>query len=81
MTPGRLAKKIGYDDFAYDYLPATWGDSDPRKKLIKVRDLPTMCSGLQAMDMGIRDLNTALALPVVQPPETIDQYSSAVVCP
>jgi CubicO group peptidase (beta-lactamase class C family) len=31
----------------------------------------------QAMDMGIRDLNAALSLPVVHPPETVDQYSSA----
>jgi len=76
---GRLPRKIGYDDLAYHDLPATWGDSDPRKKLTKVRDLPTMCSGLQAMDRGIRDLNAALALPVVHPPETVDQYSSASV--
>jgi CubicO group peptidase (beta-lactamase class C family) len=74
---GRLPKKIGYDDFACCYLPVTWGDSDPRKKLIRVRDLPTMCSGLQAMDRGIRDVNMALALPVVHSPETVDQYSSA----
>ncbi len=76
---GRLPKKIGYDDFAHQYLPGTWGDSDPRRKLIKVRDLPTMCSGLEAMDRGIRDVNMALALPVVHPPETVDQYSSAGV--
>ena len=50
---GRLPKKIGYDDFVYHYLPASWGDSELRKKLIKVRHLPTMCSGLEAMDMGI----------------------------
>jgi len=76
---GRLPRKIGYDDLAYRYLPAAWGDSDPRKKLIKVRDLPTMCSGLEAMDRGIRDLDMALALPVAHPPETVDQYSSASV--
>ena len=82
---GRLPKKIGlvrqvgYDDLAYKYLPDAWGASDPRKKLIKVRDLPTMCSGLEAMDRGIRDLDMALALPVVHPPETVDQYSSASV--
>ena len=76
---GRLPKKIGYDDFAYKFLPASWSDSDPRKKLIKVRDLPTMCSGLEARDRGIRDLNMALSLPVVHPPETVDQYSSASV--
>ncbi|RPH30978.1 class C beta-lactamase-related serine hydrolase, partial [bacterium] len=75
----QLPKKIGYDDFAYHYLPAAWSDSDSRKKLIKVRDLPTMCSGLEAMDRGIRDVNMALALPVVHPPETVDQYSSASV--
>ncbi len=76
---GRISKKIGYDDFAYHYLPATWGDSDPRKKLIKVRDLPTMCSGLEAMDRGIKSLDMAMSLPVVHSPETIDQYSSASV--
>jgi CubicO group peptidase (beta-lactamase class C family) len=31
------------------------------------------------MDRGIRDVNMALSLPVVHPPETIDQYSSASV--
>jgi CubicO group peptidase (beta-lactamase class C family) len=77
---GRLPRKIGYDDLAYHYLPTMWSDSDPRKKLIKVRDLPTMCSGLQPMDRGIRDVNMALALPVIHPPETVDQYSSAAVC-
>ncbi len=76
---GRLPRKIGYDDLAYHYLTDAWGDSDPRKKLIKVRDLPTMCSGLQAMDRGIRDVNMALGLPVIHPPETVDQYSSASV--
>jgi len=76
---GRLPKQIGYDDLAYRYLPGTWSNSDPGKKLIKVRDLPTMCSGLQPMDRGIRDVNMALALPVVHPPETVDQYSSAGV--
>jgi CubicO group peptidase (beta-lactamase class C family) len=76
---GRLPKTIGYDSLAYHFLPATWGDSDPKKKLIKVRFLPTMCSGLEAMDMGIRDLNMALSLPVAYPPETVDQYSSAGV--
>jgi len=76
---GRLPKKIGYDDLAFNYLPAEWADSDPRKKLIKVRDLPTMCSGLEPMDMGIRDRQMVLALPVVHPPETVDQYSSASV--
>ena len=74
---GRLPKKIGYDDLAYKYLLAAWSDADPRKKLIKVRDLPTMCSGLQAMDTGLRDLDMALSLPLVHPPETVDQYSSA----
>jgi hypothetical protein len=77
---GRLPGKIGYDDFAYHYLPAAWGDSDPRKKLIKVRDLPTMCCGLEARDRGIRDVNMALALPVVHPPETVDQYSPPAPC-
>jgi CubicO group peptidase (beta-lactamase class C family) len=50
---GQLPKKIGYDDFAYHYLPAAWSDSDSRKKLIKAGDLPTMCSGLEAMDRGV----------------------------
>lgn len=76
---GQLPRNIGYDDLAYNYPPATWGQSDPPKKLIKVRDLPTMCSGLEAMDRGIRDLDMALSLPVVHPPETVDQYSSAGV--
>ena len=76
---GQLPRVIGYDSLAFRFLPAAWSDTDPRKKLIKVRSLPTMCSGLEAIDMGLRDLNTALALPVVHPSETVDQYSSAGV--
>jgi len=58
----RPTKTIGYDSLVYEFLPSTWSNSDPRKKLIKVRSLPTMCSGLEAMDMGLRDLNMAVAL-------------------
>ncbi len=74
---GQISKKIGYDDFAYRYLPANWADSDSRRKLIKIRDLPTMCSGLEAR--GASTLKEALSLSVIYPPETVDQYSSGSV--
>ncbi|MBI3461870.1 MAG: serine hydrolase, partial [Planctomycetes bacterium] len=49
---GQLPTTVGPDSFAYQYVPVSWGDSDPRRKLIRIRHLMTMSSGLQPRDGG-----------------------------
>jgi CubicO group peptidase (beta-lactamase class C family) len=72
-----LLKKIGYDDFVYRYLPSAWSGRNSRRKLIKVKHLPTMCSEPQLAD-GPGSL-PSLKLPVIHPPETVYEYSSGSV--
>ena len=83
---GQLAKKIGLESFAYDFLPATWGQADPRRKLIRIKHLMTMSSGLFAWDGG-RDLEGLsrwdyfLTRPVVAAPGKVWAYNSlGVTC-
>jgi CubicO group peptidase (beta-lactamase class C family) len=71
---GQSARRIGYDDPVCDYLPPSWAEVDQRRRLVKVKYLPTMCSGLQAVD---RPGGPApLELPVVYEAGTVDQYNS-----
>src|SRR5262245_22102486 len=79
---GQLHQTFNLDDYAYKYLPSTWGNSDSRKKLIKVKHLLNMCSGLHGWEGDpaappTSTLSDCLALTVEDPPETIYKYSSA----
>jgi CubicO group peptidase (beta-lactamase class C family) len=76
---GQVSQKIGPESFAYEYLPASWGDADPRRKLIRIRHLLTMTSGLEPRDGGGTDglprWEFVLTRPVEAPPESVWAYS------
>ena len=78
---GRLGQTIGAESFAYNFLPATWGDDDARKRKIRIKHLTTMTSGLVPDDKpGQRNyLNVVLTQPVKVPPETEWSYASLPV--
>lgn len=79
---GQLPQTIGPEDFAYQYLPASWAGGDPARQLIKIKHLLSMSSGLEPYDSPTTTpgyLNTVLAQPVEVPPETEWAYSSSAV--
>ena len=78
---GRLARTIGAESFAYNYLPATWADDDTRKRKIRIKHLTTMTSGLVPDDKPGQPnyLNVVLTQPVKVPPETEWSYASLPV--
>ena len=78
---GRLAQRIGPEDFAYRFLPPAWSTDDPQKQLIRIRHLMTMSSGLQPHDSpNIPDyLDTVIGQPVDAPPEAEWSYASVPV--
>ncbi|MBI4624293.1 MAG: DUF5060 domain-containing protein [Verrucomicrobia bacterium] len=77
---GQLAKTIGPESFAYVYLPASWGDADPRRKLIRIKHLMTMSSGLYPWDAGSLEgmprWDYYLTRPVETAPENVWAYNS-----
>lgn len=79
---GQLSQTIGPEDFAYHYLPASWGSNDSPRRLIQIKHLMSMSSGLEPNDSPTTSrgyLNTVLAQPAEVPPETDWAYSSAAV--
>ena len=80
---GRFSTTIGIDDYAYRYLPESWGAEEPERRKIKVRHLMTMSSGLDAYDGPYGDLDayaeTVVTRRVVAPPGQVWEYSSAPV--
>ena len=78
---GQTSKAIGPEDFAYRYLPSSWGNADPARRQIRLRHLLTMSSGVEPYD-GPYDStyqSVILSLPVEDPPEQTWAYSSATV--
>ena len=81
-SEGAFAKTITEDDFAYQYLPASWSTGQPEKQLIKIRHLMTMSSGLEGDDAPARTAaykTRILGLPVEVDPDEEWVYASAPV--
>jgi CubicO group peptidase (beta-lactamase class C family) len=79
---GRFDTTITKDSFVFNYLPASWDDSDSRKRNIRVRHLTTMASGIQPHDNpGQSGYSTSFVLsrPVKVAPDTEWSYSSLPV--
>ena len=80
---GRFSTPIGIDDYAYRYLPESWGGEEPERKKIKIRHLMTMSSGLDAYDGPYGDLDayaeTVVTRRVLAAPGEVWEYSSAPV--
>jgi len=75
-------RPIGLEDFAFEFLPASWGNEDPARRLIKIKHLLSMSSGLELHDAPTTTpgyLDTVLTRPSETPPETEWAYSSASV--
>ncbi len=58
---GKTPKKIGYDAEIWQYLPAAWSQAEPGRKRIKVKHLPTMCSGLPRRAMGCQSCTRSIS--------------------
>ncbi len=80
---GRLKKTISLDEPAWKYLPASWGEEEPRRKAILIRHMLTMSSGLDPYDGPYQDLDgyrkLILARQFEAEPGTIWAYASAPV--
>lgn len=66
---------------AYRLLPASWGDADPRRRLISIENLMTMASGVEPDDNPSQAdyLSVVLSRRVVAPPDTVWAYASLPV--
>ena len=79
---GRLKKKVGIDDYAWKFLPASWGEAEPARKKIQIRHLLTMTSGLTPYDGPYKDVDyqaAVMAQTVEAPPGTLWAYASAPI--
>jgi len=78
---GLTKQKIGLDDFAWRYLPASWSEAEPARKKIQLRHLLTMTSGLTPHNGPYtREYASVLFAQTVEaPPGTVWAYSSAPV--
>lgn len=78
---GQTAKPITGEDYAYPYLPPSWGEDVPERKLIAVKHLMTMSSGLDPYDgpYGADYPSIVLSRVVVAPPQTEWAYSTAAI--
>jgi CubicO group peptidase (beta-lactamase class C family) len=78
---GLLKKKICLDDFVYEYLPPSWGQSEPQRQKILIRHMLTMTSGLTPYDGPYKDdyETQVFAQCVEMPPGTVWAYSSGPV--
>jgi CubicO group peptidase (beta-lactamase class C family) len=78
---GLLKKKIGLDDFVYQYLPASWSQDEPARQKIQLRHLLTMTSGLMPYDGPYKDdyESQVFAQRVEAPPGTVWAYASVPV--
>jgi CubicO group peptidase (beta-lactamase class C family) len=80
---GKTAKQISFDSPAWKYLPAAWGEQEPRRKEIAIRHLLTMSSGLDPYDGPYNDLDAyadlILARKVEAEPGKLWAYSSSSV--
>lgn len=78
---GLLKKTIGLDDFAYRYVPPSWGQSEAPRQKIQIRHMLTMTSGLTPYDGPYKDdyETQVFAQRVEVPPGTVWAYASAPV--
>ncbi len=79
---GRIKKKIGIEDYAWNFLPASWGQAEPARKKIQLRHLLTMTSGLSPYDGPYKNIDYEAAIfaqKVEAPPGTEWAYASAPV--
>lgn len=79
---GQTSMPIGEDDLAYQFLPEEWGSADPPRRLIGIRHLMTMSSGLEWHDSPTPTagyLTTVLTQPADVPPQTVWAYASVPV--
>jgi CubicO group peptidase (beta-lactamase class C family) len=80
---GQLSKTIGPESFVHQYLPASFGNPDTRKKQIKVKHIMTMSSGIKPSDGGKQasglTLDQALTYPMAAAPGTEWTYVSLPV--
>jgi CubicO group peptidase (beta-lactamase class C family) len=78
---GELDTSIDAESFVYQYLPSTFGDSDPLKREIKVKHFMTMSSGIQSADnvAFTLTLDEALAYPMSAAPGEKWSYASLPV--
>jgi CubicO group peptidase (beta-lactamase class C family) len=75
---GALTSAIDPESFAYQYLPSSWGAADARRRIIRIKHLLTMSSGLEPHDSPNQPdyVNIVLNQPVRVPPETEWSYAS-----
>jgi CubicO group peptidase (beta-lactamase class C family) len=80
---GKTSKSISLDSPAWTYLPAAWGQEEPRRKQITIRHLLTMSSGLDPYDGPYQDLEAYAKLildrKVEAEPGKLWAYSSSAV--
>ena len=78
---GLLKKRIGLDDFVYQYVPASWGQIEPARQRIQLRHLLTMTSGLTPYDGPYHDdyAMEVFAQRAEAPPGTVWAYASVPV--
>jgi CubicO group peptidase (beta-lactamase class C family) len=74
-------KFSGLEAAIHQYLPASWGAADPRRKDIKIKHLLSMCSGIEPHDKPTQPnyLEVVLGQPVRVPPEAEWSYASLPV--
>src|SRR5262245_5986004 len=80
---GQFAKSIRLDDPAHLFMPPSWAEGDPRRKLILVRHLLTMSSGQDPYDGPYDDMEAyakiVLSRGIEARPGTVWAYSSSSV--
>jgi CubicO group peptidase (beta-lactamase class C family) len=78
---GRLPQRIGPDDEAWRWLPASWAEAEPARRRIRIRHLLTMTSGLTPYDGPYKQdyLERVFAQTVESPPGEVWAYASVPV--
>lgn len=77
----KLPQRIDVEDAAWPFLPAKWAETEPARKLLRIRHLLTMTSGLTPYD-GPYEADyedKVFAQTVEAPPGTVWAYASVPV--